>query len=116
LTNFIPFIALPWEFFHIKIKLGMESELNQEKGGGRKGEKRNGGWSTELTFCLGGGWGGNGRQYSKRGEEFSSFDAETDVGIERSLALHGQGTGQSPNFDAATYRCLSFRKRDKTWL
>jgi hypothetical protein len=50
LTYFIPFIALPWEFFHIKIKLGMESELNQEKGGGRKGEKRNGGGAQSLHF------------------------------------------------------------------
>jgi hypothetical protein len=78
LTNFIPFIALPWEFFHIKIKLGMESELNQGRGEGvrEEGREERWGWSTELTFCLGGGWGGNGRQYLKRDEAFSSFDAE----------------------------------------
>jgi hypothetical protein len=31
-------MTLPWEFFHIKIKLGMESELNQRRE--RRGRER----------------------------------------------------------------------------
>ncbi len=62
----------------------MNQEREEWREGGRE-EGREEKWvrrSTEQTFCLGGDGGGKGRQYSKREEEFSCFDAEKDVGME----------------------------------
>ena len=73
------------------------------EGGGRKGEKRNGGGAQSLHFVK-----------EEVGEETA---ASIQRGVKNSVAstlkqtlewkdhLHFMGTGQSPNFDAATYRC-----------